>query len=176
MPKIAIIIAFHNFSDEEYFIPKEIFEKAGATVTTISTAVGTAVGVQGGEVEATKTLDDLNVSEYDAVIFVGGVGSHRLVDNTDAHKIAQEAVETDKLVGAICFAPAILARAGVLFGKKATVWSSSMDKSAIKILKEEGVLYRDDPVVVDGKIVTANGPAAAKEFGEKVLQLLTRGY
>jgi len=171
--KIAIVIAFRNFRDEEYFIPKEVFEKAGAKVTTFSTAVGTAIGVNGGEAEVEKTLDEFNTSDFDAVVFVGGAGARNLIDNQEAHHIAQEMVKADKVLAAICVAPTILARAGVLFGKKATVWSSPMDKSAVKILKEEGALYEEGPVVVDGKIITANGPAAAKEFGELILKLLT---
>lgn len=169
--KIAMIIAFKNFRDEEYFIPKEVFEKAGATVTTVSTAIGTAIGVQGGEAESTETVEDLDVGQYDALVFVGGAGAHKFIENSDVHRIAQEAAKADKVLGAICIAPAILARAGVLFGKKATVWSSSMDKSAVNILKEEGALYREEPVVVDGKLVTARGPEVAKEFGETVLKV-----
>lgn len=171
--RIAIIIAFRNFRDEEYFIPKEVFEGAGAKITTFSTVVGTAIGVQGGEADVEKTLEEFNASDFDAVVFVGGAGARNLMDNTDAHRIAQQTVEAGKVLAAICIAPTILAKAGVLFGKKATVWSSSMDKSAVKILREEGALYEEGPVVVDGKIVTANGPAAAREFAQKLLEALT---
>ena len=45
-----------------------------------------------------------------------------------------------------------------------------MDKSAVKILKEEGVKYFPDSVVKDGRIITANGPAAAKEFAEAIIE------
>ncbi len=170
--KIAMIIAFRNFRDEEYFIPKEVFEKAGAQVTTVSTAVGMAIGSHGGEAEVTSTIDDLDVKSYDAIVFVGGPGSHHLLEDAQVHRIAQEAVKENKVVAAICFAPAILARAGILFGRKATVWSSEIDKTAVKILQEEGALYRQEPVVVDGKIVTARGPEVAKDFGERVLEVL----
>jgi putative intracellular protease/amidase len=56
-----------------------------------------------------------------------------------------------------------------LEGKKATLWSSLLDKSAIKVLKERGAEYLDKDVVVDGKIITASDPKAAKEFAEKFL-------
>ncbi|KKU86886.1 MAG: ThiJ/PfpI domain-containing protein [Parcubacteria group bacterium GW2011_GWA2_47_9] len=175
MLKIALIIAFRNFRDEEYFIPKEVFERAGASVITFSTAIGTAVGVHGGEVPAQLTVEELKVADYDAVIFVGGAGAKKLMENEDALRVARETAASEKILAAICIAPTILARAGVLFGKKATVWSSSMDRSAIKILQEEGVLYREGPIVVDGKIITANGPEVAREFARKMLALLTSG-
>jgi len=59
----------------------------------------------------------------------------------------------------------------VLKGRKATVWQSPLDKSAVKILKEEGADYQKGPVVVDGKIVTANGPGAARKFAETIIKV-----
>lgn len=166
--KIAIVIAFRNFRDEEYFIPKEVFEKAEAEVTTFSTEVGTAVGIQGGEAEAEKVLGDFNLSDFDAVVFVGGAGARTLMDNADAHRIAQETARAGKILAAICVAPTILAKAGVLSGKKATVWSGPMDKSAVKILQQGGATYEEGPVAADGRIITANGPLAAKQFAETI--------
>ncbi len=171
---IAIIVAFRNFRDEEYFIPKEILDKAGIKTVVFSSALGTALGSQGGEVEVADTIDNLKVSDYDAIVFVGGEGAKGLGDNPEAHRIGQESVEANKVLGAICIAPIILAKAGVLFGKKATVWSSPMDKAAVKILREEGAIYEDEPVAVDGRIITANGPLAAQRFAEKIIEALTR--
>jgi protease I len=173
MKKIAIIIAFRDFRDEEYFIPKEVLEKAGAEIKTASTELGTAIGSQGGEAGVDIKLADLNVSDFDAVVFVGGGGAPKYLDNETSYKIAKDAVSQGKVLAAICIAPTILAKAGVLSGKKATVWSSPLDKSAIKILKENNVVYQDESVVVDGRIITANGPGAAEEFGQKIIEALT---
>ena len=172
--KIAIIIAQQDFRDEEYFIPKSIFEGEGATVETVSTEVGKAIGSYGGEVEATLGFEDLTVLAFDALIFVGGSGAQKYIDDEKCWQIAKDAVEQNKVLGAICIAPAILARAGVLKNKKATVWSSALDKSTVKILKDEGANYQAEPVVVDGKIITANGPQAARKFGEAVVRGLTK--
>ncbi|MDD2731623.1 MAG: DJ-1/PfpI family protein [Candidatus Pacebacteria bacterium] len=170
--KIAIIIAFRDFKDEEYFIPKNILESAGALIYTISSSLGTALGSSGGEAEIDRLLKDLNVSDYDAVLFIGGSGASKYIDDKDSHRVIEQAVDNNKVLGAICIAPAILAKAGVLKGKKAAVWSSLMDKSAVKILKEEGALYLQDSVVIDGKIITASGPDYSKEFSEKVIEVL----
>lgn len=171
--KIAMIVAFRDFRDEEYFIPRQIFEQAGGRVVTVSSLSGRAVGVQGGEAEVDLLLDDLKVDDFDAIVFVGGTGAAKYFEDERAHKIAREALEKDKLLAAICIAPAILAKAGVLEGKKATVWSGPMDKTSVKILKENGAEYLKGPVVVDGRLITANGPAAAKEFAEKIIEGLT---
>lgn len=170
--KIAMVVAFSNFRDEEYFIPKEIFEKVGIEVNTVSEKKGIAIGAGGGDTKVDLTLDELNVDEFDAIVFVGGPGAYKYIEEEKAHRIAKEAVEKGKILAAICIAPAILAKAGVLAGKNATVWSSVLDKSPIRLLKENGANYVDKNVVVDGKIITANGPHAAEEFGEKIVELL----
>jgi len=170
--KIAMIIAFKDFRDEEYFIPKEIFENNGAEVKTVSLELGKAVGSQGGETEVDLTVGDLDVSYFDAVVFSGGSGMAKLLDNQEFQRIVQEAVSQNKLLGAICIAPALLAKAGVLEGKEATVWSSLMDKSAVKILNENKAVYREAPVVQDRNIITANGPQSARQFGEKIVESL----
>jgi len=170
---IAMIIAFREFRDEEYFIPKQNLEIAGAKITTVSSSLGTAIGKMGGDARVDLTLDNLEVNNYDAVLFIGGPGAVKYMDDSKAHQIAQGTLSNGKILGAICIAPTILAKAGVLEGKRATVWFSNMDKSAVKILKEEGAIYKEEPVVVDGKIITANGPQSAREFAQAVTGGLT---
>ena len=75
-------------------------------------------------------------------------------------------------MGAICISPALLAKAGVLEGKKATVWSRPLNKEPINILKRNGAIYEAKAVVVDGKIVTGNGPEAAEEWAEALIEVL----
>lgn len=172
--KVAIIIAFRDFRDEEYFVPKEILERAGVEVKTASSEPGTAIGKLGGEAEVNLTLKDLKPADFDAVLFIGGPGAPKYLDNEISYNIARQALGQGKVLAAICISPTILAKAGVLAGKKATVWSSVLDKSGVKILEENNAVYQDKAVVVDGKIVTANGPDAAKEFGQTIVELLTK--
>jgi len=170
--KVAMIIAFREFRDEEYMIPKKVLESAGAEIITVSTSLGEAIGKLGGEAEVNALLKDIKVEDYDAVLFIGGPGAFKYIDDETCHQIAREIIENNKVLGAICIAPTILAKAGVLEGKKAVVWSSVMDKSAVKILKEAKAVYQDNPVVVDGKIITASGPIAAKKFAEAIIETL----
>lgn len=172
MFKIALIIAFRNFRDEEYFIPRDVFLKAGVKVATVSSQKGTAIGGSGGEAEVDIILDDLEISQFDAIVFVGGPGAYKYIENEKVLQIVKEAIIQNKVLAAICIAPAILAKAGALTGKKAAIWSSVMDKKPIQILKENGAEYLDKPVVQDGRVVTANGPAAALAFAQTVVRTL----
>lgn len=167
--KLALIIAFREFRDEEYFVPKEIFKKEGITVITVSNCKGKAIGKMGGEADVDLLIKDLKAEDFNAIIFIGGPGAFDYFENEDCHKIIKKAVLLKKILGAICIAPAILAKAGVLKGKNATIWSSVMDKSGIKILEGMGAKFIKKDVVVDQKIITASGPEAAENFSKKII-------
>lgn len=170
--KIVMVIAFKDFRDEEYFVPKEILEKAGAEIKVASNKEGMALGADGGQVPVDYLIEDIDLNDFDAVVFVGGPGCLENLDNQTSYNLAKETVAKNKVLAAICVSPVILAKAGVLKDKETTVWSSVMDKSAIKILQEKGANYQPQNVVIAAKIITANGPDAAKEFAEAIIKIL----
>jgi len=165
--EILMVIAPGNFRDEELLKPKEIFENSGAQVTIASSTLRKVKGMLGAEVKPNVLISDIKTDQYDAVVFVGGSGASQYWNDSTAHGIAREAVSRDKVVGAICIAPVILDRAGILEGKKVTVFPS-----AAKEIKGAAVVGED--VVVDGKIVTGKGPEAAEKFAQAVVNCLTK--
>ncbi|MEA3293043.1 MAG: DJ-1/PfpI family protein [Patescibacteria group bacterium] len=171
--KVAMLIAFKNFRDEEFFITKEILEKEGINIDIFSADLGIAMGSQGGEVAVDKIIDKIEVSNYDAIVFIGGSGCLKYLDNKASYKIIQETISQGKILASICISPVILAKSGVLKGKNATVWSSELDKNPIRVLEKEGAVYQDNPVVVDGNIITGNGPLSVRGFGEAIVKKLT---
>ena len=168
--RVLFIIAKENYQDHEYGASKKILEDAGIEVVTASKETGICKGAFGAETEATIAVADINVSDYDAIIFIGGAGAVGFQQDVQAHLTAQEAINRGKILGAICIAPTILAYAGVLEGKKVTVWNE--DGKQAEILTKNGAEFVDQAVVVDGKIITGNGPPAAEEFGKKILEML----
>lgn len=165
--RVLMVIAHEDFRDEEYSEPRGIFEGQGMQVTVASSSLEPAKGSLGLEVKPDLLLEQANVADYDAIIFVGGVGSVEYWHDENAHFIAQRAVNSDKVLAAICIAPVTLANAGVLEGKQATVWSSRIQE-----ITEKGAQYVDAPVVRDGNIVTASGPKAAGSFAQTIVQAL----
>jgi protease I len=168
LKKVLMIIAPENFRDEELLHPKEELERAGANITIASTKATLAQGVLGATVAPNIKLDQVKVDDYDAVVFVGGPGSSIYFNDNRALSIASEAFKKGKVTCAICIAPVTLANAGVLEGKQATVWNGNL----IRRIESKGAKYVAKPVVVDGKIITANGPAAAREFGRAIAKAL----
>jgi len=165
--KIVMIIAKNNFRDEELQEPQKIFIKQGAEVTIASSSLKTATGMFGAKAKPDILINNVKVEDYDAIVFVGGSGASEYWNNPTAHKIAKEAVESKKILCAICIAPVTPANAGVLEGKRATVWSSEAGK-----LRAKGANYTGKDVEVDGNIITGNGPEAAKKFGEVIVNAL----
>jgi protease I len=168
--KAVFIIAAENFQDDEFAQPLGILKNNGIAVTVASTTLKEAVGMNGSKVKPDMLLKDVKAVNFDAVVFIGGSGAVQYIDDPVAHKLAKDAVARGKIVGAICLAPMILAKAGVLKDKKATVYPSEGDK-----LKVCSVDYTAKPVQIDGNIVTADGPKSAASFGRALVMLLKGG-
>ena len=168
--KILMVIAPKDFRDEELKTPKEIFEANGAAVTVAGITKDNAKGILGAEITPDVEIAHADAGDYNAVIFVGGPGAQEhLWDNKDAQKLARESNKKGNITGAICLAPVVLARAGVLEGKEAAVFKSDDTKAEFESSK---VKYTKKTVAVSGKIVTANGPEAAKAFALKIVEMM----
>ncbi|MFH0913307.1 MAG: DJ-1/PfpI family protein [Candidatus Omnitrophota bacterium] len=167
MKKAVMIIPESDFRDEELKEPKDILERNNIEVKIASTTLNEVTGMLGAQVTPDIIITDIKIQDFDAIIFVGGGGSSQYWDDPLAHKLAQDAVSANKIVAAICIAPVTLARAGVLKGKRATVFSSEA-----KELKSEGANYTGRAVERDGNIITASGPTAARKFAEELVNAL----
>lgn len=168
---ILMVIAPVQFRDEELLTPKEILEAAGATVDIASTRMGEAKGMLGAIVKPDLTIAESNAGKYQSVVIVGGMGSpSHLWNDTTLHKIITQINSNGGVVAAICLSGAVLAKAGVLHQKKATVWP---DETAIKVLQEGQANYVKENVVADGNIITADGPEAATKFAELIVETMS---
>lgn len=169
MAKVLIIIAPENYQDKELAIPKKILEQAGHQVIVASKYKGEARGQLGGVCKVDLSLPEIVVDNFNGVIFVGGAGASIYIDDEEAQQIARLANDLGKAIGAICIAPSILANAGILEGKKASVFPSEEEN-----LRQKGAEIMSSDVTIDGKIVTASGPYAATDFGYKFLEALNQ--
>jgi protease I len=166
--KIIMVIAKNKFRDEEYREPREVLEREGAVVTVASSSGETSTGMLGLKVKPNVLIGDVREEDFDGIVFVGGGGAAEYFNDPAAHRLARSFFDHGKLTSAICIAPATLANAGVLKGKKATSFPSSE-----AALRSKGAVVTNEPVVADGRIVTAVGPEAARKFGEKLVDVLS---
>ena len=165
--RVLVVIAKNKFRDEEYLEPRKVLEDAGAAVTVASSSLDPSVGMRGLTVKPDVLIGNVKEEDFDGIVFIGGGGAAEYFNDPGAHKLARSFFEHGKLTSAICIAPATLANAGVLKGRKATAFPSS-----VAALSSHGAVVTSEPVVVDGMVVTAVGPEAAKKFGEKIMEVL----
>ena len=167
--KALLVIASQNFRDEEYAEPRKALEAVGAAVTVACSKLGTARGMLGAAAKPDILLADAQASDYDAVVFIGGSGANEYWESPTAHALARSAAAAGKLVAAICIAPVTLARAGLLKGKRATVYPSCEGD-----LAAGGATVTKGPVERDGKLITGVGPQAAGAFGKALVEALSK--
>jgi protease I len=165
--RVLMVVAREMFRDEEYDIPRRILESGGVEVTVASSIFGEAEGKYGLTAPVDLLIGDADIADYDGIIFVGGAGAQEYFDHPAAWGLAQESLAEGKTTAAICIAPHILAAAGVLDGRKATCFPSEAEA-----IESYGAEYTGVPVEIDGLVITANGPEAAEEFGNAVLDAL----
>lgn len=170
--KILMVIAPDQFRDEELQVPRKAFTDQGWLVDTASIRTGAAKGMLGAVENIDKDMGAVEAQArqgaYDAVIVVGGMGSPEyLWDNAQLHQMLQTMAGQNKVVASICLSGGVLAKAGLLKDKQATVWEMPESLAA---LKEGGAQYTGQPVTVDGNIITANGPEAAQAFADAIIE------
>jgi protease I len=168
MKRVLMVIAQNKFRDEEYKEPRDVIEKAGIKVEVASETTQTATGKSGMKVKPDLALKEVDVKKMDAVIFVGGPGSYDYFDHPIAQEIAKNTIKEGKILAAICAAPSILANAGLLKDKRVTCFPGEGQN-----LKNKGANYTGSGLEIDGKIITADGPAHAKQFGEAIVKALS---
>ncbi|HET9216844.1 MAG TPA: DJ-1/PfpI family protein [Terriglobia bacterium] len=163
---VLIAIPHTQFRDEEFFEPKKILEGEGATVTVASTAVRMCYGTQGGSVQSTVTIADSKAENYDALVICGGPSVPDLFWNDKKlGELAAAMSAAGKVVAAISLSTVVLAKAKLLAGKQATVYFLPQ---ALQELRTAGATYVSDPLIVQEKIILAEGPTESARFGQAI--------
>lgn len=157
----------NGFEEIEALAPVDFLRRAGVDIKTVGIGGALLEGAHGICVKADITEDEINLDEgLQGVILPGGMPG---ADNLDKSPVVQKAIdycaENEKVVAAICAAPFVLGKKGLLNGKKATCFPGFEDYL-------EGACVVSDGVVTDGKIVTAKGAGVAWEFGSAIATLL----
>ena len=167
--RIVMVIANKGFRDEELSKPLKYFKDEGFSVDIASTALSTAEGMLGMRIKPDIIIEEIKLEDYKALVLIGGIGATTLWDSGAlAYKLKQADLE-NQVVAAICIAPIVLAKVGMLKGKRATVWPQESQR-----LIDYGVEYVFEDVVVDGNLITASGPGAALSFGRKIVEGIRR--
>lgn len=168
MKKVLFILANKDFQDTEFNVPKEILQKNGFEIIIAAGQKGVCQGKFGLRIEASLSLPEVKGKDYEAIIFVGGPGTaEEYQGNADYLRISKEA----KILAAICIAPMLISDSGAFKGKEITSWDNGLGTQK-KHIEKNGGIFINQNVVIDNHIITANGPIAAKKFGQEILKKL----
>lgn len=159
-PNVAMVLAT-NFEDSEAIEPKNHLEALGADVTTIGVALGPVQGKKGGSLEVDKTFADVKPGEFDMLVIPGGGAPENLRIVDAAVAFTREFVESGKPVASICHGPQLLISAKVVKGRTLTSVNKIRDD-----LANAGANYVDEPLVVDGNLISSRTPRDLPEFNE----------
>jgi protease I len=163
-PRVALVIPSVNFRDEELAEMQKALNQAGIESVIVGRSTGPVTGMLGTTADAQIAIADLSVNTYDAIVFIGGIGTAEYINDPAALKIARQAAEQQKVLATGDIAPTILANAGLLKDKKATAYVSERQS-----LTDAGAEYTGELVERDGLIITSNGQKAAVPFARAVV-------
>ncbi|HJW97425.1 MAG TPA: DJ-1 family glyoxalase III [archaeon] len=152
-----------GFEEIEATTTIDILRRAGINVTTAGLPGSIVRGSRGVRIITDIKMDDVNFDRFDGMILVGGDPGWR---NLSMSKRIMDAVQkyngSKKTLAAICAAPCILAKAGILADRRATVYPG---------MEREIPRPRSDKVIADGHIITSQAPGTAVDFALKIVEM-----
>ncbi len=156
-----------GFEEAEAITPYDMLLRAGLDVKTVAVSDGLGVrSAHGVLIHADTTIDALDSTVPDMVVLPGGMpGAKNLYENRTVCRFVTDAAKRGAFIGAICAAPLIPGRLGLLKGKKATCYPGFEDQL-------EGAVFAGGKVVRDGTVITAAGMGVALEFGAALIEAL----
>ena len=162
---IAILIA-DGFEEIEALTPVDMLRRAGFDAKTVAIGSKIAVGSHNIPIVCDMTADEVDLSTVSTVIFPGGMpGSLNLDASAFSDKFIDAVTKRGGLIAAICAAPLVLGRRGLLVGKRATCYPGFESELRGAVTTGEGV-------VTDGSITTARGMGVALEFSKELISLV----
>ena len=173
--KRIAIIAADMVERVELVEPRQALEAAGAQTELISIEPGEIKTFDhfdpADTVKVDKTAEEVDASDYDALMIPGGVGNpDQLRGDENIVSFVRDFFEQGKPVAAICHAPWVLVEAGVVKGRKVTSWPTLQTD-----IRNAGGNWVDEQVVVDSGLVTSRKPDDIPAFNEKMIEEFAEG-
>jgi protease I len=168
--RIACILG-QGFEDSEFRIPYDRLKEEGYQVDVIGVKAGEELkGYKGKEkVKAEKSIDEVKVQDYDALLIPGGQSPDRLRVDRRVVEFVKKFDQEGKLIAAVCHGPQLLIAAHLVKGRTLTAWQTIQDD-----LQQIGATVKDEPVVRDRNWVTSRKPDDLKQFSDAMIEELER--
>ena len=164
--KKAIILLAEGFEEIEALTVVDVLRRADVVCDMVALGDTEVTGSHGIVVKCDRSILDGELNQYDGIILPGGQpGSDNLREDVRVIELVKDYFATGKLVAAICAAPIVLAKAGILSGRASTCYPGYEGQ-----LDHNNAILKEDLVVIDENIITSRGPATALEFSYEILK------
>lgn len=164
--KNALVLFAAGSEELEAVTLVNILRRGGVTVTLAGLSDGVLHGSRGIAIQPDTTLQAVLEQDFDLIVLPGGQpGTQHLQADRRVLDLLQKMHAQAKLVSAICAAPAVLAKAGLLERKRATSFPTCLDDYP-------QVIRQTAAVVEDGTLITSRGPGTAMDFALLLLERL----
>ncbi len=164
---MIIVLLTDGFEEIEALTPVDMIRRAGLEVKTVGVNSKIAVGSHGIPVVCDITADEVKLSDVSMAVLPGGMpGTLNLDASPFTSKVISSVLSRGGRVAAICAAPLILGKRGLLDGRRATCFPGFENELL-------GATCTGEAVVTDGEITTARGMDVALEFANELVRLLT---
>lgn len=169
---MVYILLGTGFEEAEALVTADVLRRGG--VSTVLAGIGSpsVTGAHGITVSADTVVEQVALSSGDMLVMPGGMGGvYAMEGSSAAMALARQAMERDDLwLAAICAAPTLLARSGILGSGRHAVCYPGMED----LLEAAGVIpHMDVPVVRDGTLITGKAPGTVYQFALTLLEVLT---
>jgi len=159
-----------GFEEIEAITAVDILRRADIEIVVAGLKDGLVEGAHKIKMLPDTQLDKIDPSEFDGLVLPGGFPGFVNLGNDDRIlRMIKQMDEDGKYIAAICAAPSVLIKAGIMMGRKATV--SPSGKAEMEVCAR----YSEDRVVVDGRLITSQSPGTAMEFALKLVEVLAGG-
>ena len=166
--KKVLFLIGPEFEDIEFYYPYYRLIEEGYVVEVAGPSREPVQGKKGYRVKPDKAFSEVDPDEYDGLVLPGGRGPERIRVYEEVRRIVKRFFEKGKPVAAICHGPQVLISARVLRGRRATSYWTIRDD-----VENAGAVWLDQPVVVDGNLVTARHPPDMPYWVREFIRLLS---
>ncbi len=163
---MIIVLLADGFEEIEALTPVDMLRRAGLDVRTVGIAGVSVTGAHGIKVNCDSTIEEIDLQKVDMAVFPGGMpGATNLDASPFTDKVIEAINKNGGRLAAICAAPLVFGRRGLLEGRMATCYPGFENELI-------GAVISDDSVVTDGNITTAKGMGVALDFAEELISLI----
>lgn len=168
MKKVAIVVT-DLVEDVEFVDPVKAIRDAGHDVTVIGFEKTTVTGKHGTAIMIDRSIAEVNPEDFDALYIPGGFSPDQLRADNRFVEFTKHFLMTNKLISALCHGPQLMIQTGLIHGRTMTSYLTVQPD-----LYYAGARVCDQPVVIDGNLITSREPKDIPAFNQALVAALAK--